>query len=93
MSESSKIKNLSSMAIWTGVLSVVLAFAYYLIPLGVILGLVAIISGHRARKLYARNEEEFPISTLRNATIGWICGIAGLCISLLWGCWYLLPGV
>lgn len=69
----------------SGILSVVFAFAYYLIPLGLAFSIFAIINGRRCRRLYAQDPEGFGIIPMRNATIGWVAGIAGICVSIVFG--------
>lgn len=75
---------------FSGLLSVLFAFAYYLIPLGLAFGIYAIINGARCRRMYKKEPEVFDIGAMRNATIGWIAGIAGICVSILSGAWLLL---
>jgi len=85
-----KVRTRSDIALWTGILSVILSFAYYLVPLGIICSIIAIITGHSSRKSYRQDPQNIPVRIARKATIGWLCGIAGMCVSIFWGIWQLL---
>jgi hypothetical protein len=50
---------------------------------GLVCGIIAIVLGHRALKLYRSNPSHFNISSYNNANAGFVCGIVGTVFSAL----------
>lgn len=65
-----------------GILSIVFCFCYGLV--GIVLGIIAIILGNKANKLYNDNPTMYSESSFKNMKAGKVCGIIGLCLSSLY---------
>ncbi len=65
-----------------GILSIVFCFCYGLV--GIVLGIIAIILGNKANKLYNDNPTTYSESSYKNMKAGKVCGIIGLCLSSLY---------
>jgi hypothetical protein len=62
-----------------GIISIATCWCYG-IP-GIVLGIISIVMGNKAKKLYADNSEQYSLSSFKNMKAGYICGIIGLCLS------------
>ena len=62
-----------------GILSIVFCWCYG-IP-GLVLGIIALIMGNKATKLYNSSPELYSESSVKNMKAGRICAIVGLCLS------------
>ncbi|MCB0381517.1 MAG: DUF4190 domain-containing protein [Flavobacteriales bacterium] len=65
-----------------GILSIVFCFCYGLV--GMVLGIIAIVLGKKANKLYNDNPNTYSESSYKNMKAGKVCGIIGLCLSSLY---------
>ncbi|MGE0562337.1 MAG: CCC motif membrane protein [Flavobacteriales bacterium] len=65
-----------------GILSIVFCFCYGLV--GMVLGIIAIVLGNKANKLYNDNPNTYSESSYKNMKAGKVCGIIGLCLSSLY---------
>lgn len=65
-----------------GIISIAVCWCYGIV--GITLGILALILGNKALKLYKENPSMYSESSFKNANAGRICGIIGLCISSLW---------
>ncbi len=62
-----------------GILSIVFCFCYGII--GITLGIIALIMGNKAIKLYLSSPESYTESSYKNTKAGKTCAIIGLCLS------------
>jgi len=62
-----------------GILSIVFCFCYGII--GITLGIIALIMGNKAIKLYLNSPETYTESSYKNVKAGKTCAIVGLCLS------------
>ena len=62
-----------------GILSIVFCFCYGII--GITLGIIALIMGNKAIKLYLSAPELYSESSYKNVKAGKTCAIIGLCLS------------
>jgi hypothetical protein len=78
--------NRGTLVLVLGILSLCTLVFWPVAPLGMILGLVAWVMGHKDRNKIKANRMDPDNSGLTNA--GWICGIIGTLINMLWtlGC-------
>jgi hypothetical protein len=65
-----------------GILSIVFCFCYGII--GITLGIIALIMGNKAIKLYLSSPELYTESSYKNVKAGKTCAIVGLCLSSLY---------
>jgi hypothetical protein len=75
-----KIPN-SDVVLALGIASIVACFCYGLI--GLILGIVAIVLGSKAKKEYRLYPDQYSQSSFQNLNAGYICAIIGTCLSSL----------
>ncbi len=52
--------------------------------LGITLGILAVVMGHKAIQEYYKNPEKFTEVSFKNAKAGKVCGIIGLSLGGLW---------
>jgi hypothetical protein len=78
--EQQKLPN-STLVLVMGILSILGCCCYY-VP-GIIFGIVAIIYGKKDKKLYQSNPDEY--TGIGNVNAGYIMGIIGLVLSLIFG--------
>ncbi len=65
-----------------GILSIVFCFCYGII--GITLGIIALIMGNKAIKLYLNAPESYSESSYKNVKAGKTCAIIGLCLSSIY---------
>ncbi len=65
-----------------GILSIVFCFCYGII--GITLGIIALIMGNKAIKLYLSAPETYSESSYKNVKAGKTCAIIGLCLSSIY---------
>ncbi|WP_118949636.1 CCC motif membrane protein [Taibaiella helva] len=65
-----------------GIISIVGCFCYGII--GTICGIIALVLGSKAKKLYQSNPDLYTPSSYKNMNAGRICGIVGLSLSALY---------
>lgn len=65
-----------------GIISLALCWCYG-IP-GITLGIISLILGGKAKKLYKANPEQYTLSSYKNMNAGYICAIIGTCLSALY---------
>ncbi len=65
-----------------GSLSIVFCFCYGII--GITLGIIALIMGNKAIKLYLNAPESYSESSYKNVKAGKTCAIIGLCLSSIY---------
>jgi len=65
-----------------GILSIVFCFCYGLV--GMVLGIIAIVLGNKANKLYNDNPNTYSESSYKNMKAGKVCAIIGVCLSSLY---------
>lgn len=65
-----------------GIISIALCWCYG-IP-GITLGIISLILGGKAKKLYNANPEQYTLSSYKNMNAGYICAIIGTCLSSLY---------
>lgn len=63
-----------------GIVSIVMCWCYGII--GIICGVIGLVLGIKAMDQYRASPEAYYASSLKNANIGKICSIVGLCLSL-----------
>jgi hypothetical protein len=64
-----------------GILSIVTCFCYGL-P-GLVLAIIALIMGNKAKKLVEADPDRYSISSVKNMKAGYVCAIIGLVLSAL----------
>jgi hypothetical protein len=64
-----------------GILSILGAFCYGIV--GLILGIIAVAMAGKPTRLYRNNPGNYTLSSYSNLNAGKICGIIGLCLSIL----------
>jgi len=64
-----------------GILSIVLCWCCGL-P-GIIMGIISIVMGMQGRNLYKSNPEKYTQASYSNLSAGFICGIVGLALTIL----------
>jgi len=62
-----------------GILSIVGCWCYGL-P-GIILGIIALVLGSKAKALYKNNPSQYSVGSSKNLNAGYICAIIGTCLS------------
>ena len=62
-----------------GICSLALCWCYGIV--GIILGIIALVLGNKAKKMYEENPELYTESSFKNMKAGRTCGIIGLCIG------------
>ncbi len=67
-----------------GILSIVCFCCLAAGLVGITLGILAIVLGNKAIKMYQENPGMFTESSFKNAKAGKVCGIIGLSIGSLW---------
>lgn len=65
-----------------GILSIVFCWCYGII--GLVLGIIAVMMGGKAKALYEANPGMYTVGSYNNLKAGRICGIIGLCLSALY---------
>lgn len=65
-----------------GIISIAVCWCYGIV--GITLGILALILGNKAIKLYKDNPTMYSEASFKNANAGRICGIIGLCLSCLY---------
>jgi hypothetical protein len=66
-------------ALVLGIISIVGCFCYGIV--GLVCGIIAIVLGNKAVKLYASSPDSYTAGSLSNAKAGKVCGIIGVCLS------------
>lgn len=64
-----------------GIISIALCWCYGVI--GITCGIIAVVMGNKALKLYNENPNVYSEKSYKNANAGRICAIIGLCLSTL----------
>lgn len=64
-----------------GIISIAVCWCYGIV--GIALGIISLVLGNKALKLYKENPSLYTESSYKNANAGRICGIIGLCLSCL----------
>ncbi len=65
-----------------GIISIALCWCYGIV--GITLGIISIVLGNKAKKLYRQSPEKYTLSSYKNLQAGYICAIIGLCLSALY---------
>lgn len=65
-----------------GIISIAVCWCYGIF--GIALGIISLILGNKAIKLYKENPSQYSESSYKNVNAGRICGIIGLCLSGLY---------
>jgi hypothetical protein len=65
-----------------GILSIIFCWCWGLI--GLILGIIGLILGGKAKKIYKENPGRFSIGSYKNLNAGYICSLIGTILSGLW---------
>jgi len=65
-----------------GILSIIFCFCYGFI--GIILGIIGLVLGNKAMKLYQNSPKTFTESSFKNVKAGRICAIIGLSLSSIY---------
>ena len=65
-----------------GIISICMCWCYGIF--GIALGIISLIMGNKALKLYKENPGMYTEASFKNANAGRICGIIGLCVSSLY---------
>lgn len=64
-----------------GILSILGSFCYGIV--GLILGIIAVAMAGKPARLYRNDPDKYTTSSYNNLNAGKICGIIGLCLSIL----------
>jgi len=65
-----------------GIISIALYWCTGIV--GITLGIIAIVLGNKAKKLYKENPEKYSLGSYKNLQAGYICAIIGLSLSALY---------
>ncbi|MDR2927730.1 MAG: hypothetical protein LBV41_05975 [Cytophagaceae bacterium] len=79
----------SSAALTLGILSIVICCCC-LPPVGLILGIIGVVSGNNATRLYRENQGLYTESSYKNANAGKICAIIGIALSVVFMIYWLV---
>ncbi len=74
----------SSAILVMGILSIACICCGPFMLLGFVMGILAIVMGGKAMKLYGQNPELYTMVSYKNTKSGRICGIIGVCLSGVW---------
>lgn len=65
-----------------GIISIALCWCYGIV--GITLGIISIVMGNKAKKLYKENPDKYTLGSYKNLQAGYICAIIGLSLSALY---------
>ncbi len=65
-----------------GIISIALCSCFGIV--GITLGIISIVLGNKANKLYKESPEKYTIESYKNNRAGYICAIIGLSLSSLY---------
>lgn len=65
-----------------GIISIALCWCYGIV--GITLGIISLVMGGKAKRLYKEEPEKYTIGSYKNLNAGYICAIIGLSLSALY---------